>query len=107
MIPKPFAPSIGKNVALSLTTAQSTIVYLGTTTGASNSALRVVNSGTGTAYVRVSRTTDTTVASTADTPVRANSELILFIGQIGESCTLRATAVTTATLDVQPGEGSV
>ena len=65
-------------------------------------SVRVVNSGTtNIGYVRIGQGAQT--ATTADTPIRANSEIVLLKAD-GEDTVAYISAAGT-TLHIQPGEG--
>ena len=66
-------------------------------------SVRLVNSGGNICHVRVGIGSQT--ATTADTPVRSNSEVILSKGE-GEGNVAYISAAGT-TLHIQPGEGGV
>jgi hypothetical protein len=66
-------------------------------------SVRLVNSGSNICHVRIG--IGTQIATTADTPIRAGSEIILSKGE-GEGNVAHISAAGT-TLHIQPGEGGV
>jgi hypothetical protein len=66
-------------------------------------SVRLVNSGANICHVRIGIGTQT--ATTADTPIRAGSEIIVSKGE-GEGNVAHISASGT-TLHIQPGEGGV
>jgi hypothetical protein len=73
--------------------------------GALAKSVRLVNSGANICYVRVGTATSAATATTADTPIRAGSDLIVQKAE-GED-TVAHISATGTTLNIQPGEGGV
>jgi hypothetical protein len=94
----PFYPARGGNqvVTPAATSAEVTI-------DPKAKSVRLVNSGGNICHVRVGIGPQT--ATTADTPLRSNSEIILSKGE-GEGNVAHISAAGT-TLHIQPGEGGV
>lgn len=98
----PFAPHYGATQALTITAAQSTIVY---PAGSNSFQLALTNVGSAVVFVRVQPTSDTTAATAADMPVLPNAQVII-TKATGDPVTLRATAAGAgSTLYVTPGIG--
>jgi hypothetical protein len=94
----PFYPKRGANQVVSPAVASAEI-----TIDPISKSVRLVNSGSNICHVRIGIGTQT--ATTADLPVRANSEVIVSKGE-GEGNVAFISASGT-TLHVQPGEGGV
>lgn len=93
---QPFSPC-GATVSLSATTSSSNANIT-----AGNSALRVVNSGTGVAFIRWGVGTQTAVVT--DLPILPSSMEVFGI-PIGANNVAAITATGTATVYATPGEG--
>lgn len=76
-----------------------------TTIDAGAKSVRFVNSGANICYVRVGTSVSGTPATTADTPIRAGSDLIVQKAD-GEN-TVSYISASGTTLNIQPGEGGV
>ena len=94
----PFYPSRGANQVVTPAAASAEV-----TVDAKAKSIRLVNSGAAICHVRVGIGTQT--ATTADTPIRAGSEVIVSKGE-GEANVAFISAAGT-TLHIQPGEGGV
>ena len=94
----PFYPARGANqvVTPGATSAEVTV-------DPRAKSVRLVNSGANICHVKVGIGTQT--ATTADTPIRAGSEIIVSKGE-GEGNVAHISAAGT-TLHIQPGEGGV
>ncbi len=94
----PFYPARGANqvVTPAATSAEVTV-------DPKAKSVRLVNSGANICHVRIGIGTQT--ATTADTPIRAGSEVIVSKGE-GEGNVAYISATGT-TLHIQPGEGGV
>lgn len=93
----PFNPRKGGNQSVTAAAASASV-----TVDAQAKSVRVVNTGaTNIAYVRIG--TGAQTASATDTPIRANSEIILSKGD-GENTVAYISAAGT-TLEIQTGEG--
>lgn len=94
----PFNPQAGANLLVSpgAASASSTINPV-------SKSVRLVNSGANICYVRVGRSPQT--ATTADTPVLPNSDLIISKGE-GQDTIAYISAAGTS-LNIQTGEGGV
>jgi hypothetical protein len=99
---QPFSAHYGATSALTITAAQSTVVF---TPQSANPQILLTNVGTAVIFVRIQPTSDTTAASATDVPILPNTKLVLTRGT-GEAFTLRATAAGAgSTLYVTPGIG--
>lgn len=98
MITTPFCPQRGANQTVSPAAASASV-----TVEEHAHAVRFVNSGANICYVRIGEGAQT--ATTADTPVRAGSEVILRKAD-GEDTVAYISAAGT-TLGIQTGEGGV
>lgn len=94
----PFNPQRGANQVVTPAAASASV-----TITAVSKSVRLVNSGANICHVRIG--TDTQTATTADTPVRAGSEIIVNKGD-GEN-TLAYISVAGTTLHIQTGEGGI
>lgn len=94
----PFNPHRGANQVVTPAAASASIAI-----EANAKSVRLVNSGAGICYVRIG--TGAQTATTADTPVRAGSEVVVMKAE-GEDTLAHISAAGT-TLNVQPGEGGL
>jgi hypothetical protein len=94
----PFYPSRGANQVVTPAAASAEV-----TIDPKAKSVRLVNSGSNICHVRIGIGTQT--ATTADTPLRSGSEIILSKGE-GEGNVAHISAAGT-TLHIQPGEGGV
>lgn len=99
-IRRPFQPSRDTNQVVSPTAASATA-----TISAGNRSVRLVNSGSAICHVRIGTSISAATATTADLPIRANSEIIVSKDQ-GED-TVAYISASGTTLHIQPGEGGV
>lgn len=95
----PFMPDRGGNQTVSGTTSSSSVSVRATA-----KSVRIVNTGSVVVFVRMGQSTQT--ATSADTPVRGGSDVILAKGD-GDGTVAVITASSTATVYVQPGEGGI
>lgn len=93
-----FSPRTGSNLVVTpaATSANSAI-------NSQDTAIRLVNSGANICYVRVGEAAQT--ATTADTPVRSGSELI--IRKADGHANIGYISAAGTTLNIQTGEGGV
>ena len=94
----PFNPNRGGNQVTTPGAASGSV-----TINAISKSVRLVNSGANICHVRIGAGAQ--IASTADLPIRAGSEVILSKGE-GEDTLAHISAAGT-TLHIQPGEGGV
>jgi len=73
------------------------------TVNATCKSVRLVNSGTGICHVRIG--TGSQIATTADLPVRASSDVIVSKADGEDTVAYISSAGTT--LHIQPGEGGI
>lgn len=94
----PFCATRGSNQVTTPAAAAASVSI-----AAVSKSVRLVNSGANICHVRIG--TGTQTATTADTPIRAGSEIILRKGD-GED-TLSHISAAGTTLHIQTGEGGV
>lgn len=99
----PFQGYRGQNQVV--TPAAASAVATLTLSGSNSKSIRFVNSGANICYVRVGSAVSAASATTADTPIRAGSDLIVQKEE-GENTIAHISAAGT-TLNIQPGEGGV
>jgi uncharacterized protein (DUF849 family) len=93
-----FSPGVGANQVVTPAAASASV-----TVNSQSKAVRLVNSGAGICHVRVG--TGAQTATTADLPVRANSEVI--IRKADGNNTVAYISAAGTTLHIQTGEGGV
>jgi hypothetical protein len=91
-----FSPRLGSNQVVTPAAASATIAI-----NQQDKAVRLVNSGANICYVRIGGG----AATTADIPVRANSEII--IRKSTEDTVLTHISASGTTLNVATGEGGI
>ena len=94
----PFSPNYGSNIVATPAGTSASV-----TIPAGDNCVRLVNTGSNVCYVRIGETSAT--ATTADLPVRANSEVIIRKA-LGFSKLAHISASGT-TLNIQTGNGGV
>jgi hypothetical protein len=94
----PFYPARGANQVVTPGAASAEV-----TVDPKAKSVRLVNSGANICHVRIGIGTQT--ATTADTPLRSGSEIVVSKGE-GEGNVAHISAAGT-TLHIQPGEGGV
>lgn len=104
---QPFNPALGDTQTIAATAASAFVTFTTKSPGEMPAQLLVTNSGSTLAFVRLSRASDTTAATTADTPVLPNDRFVITNGSVsGED--LRVSGICpggTTTLYFTPGQG--
>lgn len=98
MMNNQFSQRLGSNKVVTPGAASASV-----TVNKEDKAVRLVNSGAGICYVRIG--TGTQTATTADLPVRANSEIIVRKATDQETVAYISAAGTT--LNIATGEGGI
>ena len=103
----PFNPALGDTQTIAATAASGAVTFQTKTPGETPAQILVTNAGATLAFVRMSRSSDVTAATAADTPVLPNDRFVLTNGSVsGEGLLVSAICPGgTTTLYFTPGTG--
>lgn len=96
-----FSPAVGLTQQIAGTVASASVTL--TAVGTRCPQIKITNSGTTNAYIRVGAGAQT--ATLADTPLRGGDSIVLDVGGDAANTVAAIMASGTATIDVTPGYG--